>query len=310
MHCCAKHVTPSSCCLPRHCCTTHASSLCKLLFLSLTLPPNLLPAAIHIRSCLLHHPAFAGEASGPGKGLVAVLADPSLSGHQSQQSGGSGARSAGSDKWPFVVIVPEDKDAVQLVGLSSRWLHRLIGGGDADVGDDDVAPQQGGGVPLPALTRRESAAVTASGGIQRASSSTVVHMPPGVVSGEARAACDNEVDALPLSALLAAVGRLLPLPQLPPKRAAASSGDGGGGGDDPEAREGVLVHLAAVVLLQDAAEQCKVRKDWGAWCRCRVLPEVRACLADGLPRFTLPCCPRFSLSPFPARMQAASLEMV
>ena len=282
----------------------------KLLFLYLTLPPNL-PAAIHIRQQLLHHPAFVGEVNGPGKGLISVLADPSsLSGHQSQEGGGSGARSAGSDKWPFVVTVPEDKDAVQLVGLSSRWLHRLIGGGDADVGDDDVAPQQGGGVPLPALTRRESAAVTASGGIQRARSSTAVHMPPGVVSGEARAACDNEVDALPLSALLAAVGRLLPLPQLPPKRAAASSGDGGGGGDDPEAREGVLVHLAAVVLLQDAAEQCKVRKDWGAWCRCRVLPEVRACLADGLPRFTLPCCPRFSLSPFPARMQAASLEMV
>ena len=227
---------------------------------SLSLAVHSPSAALYVRNQLLHHPAFVGEANGPGKGLVAVLADPSSSssGQQSQQGSIAGAYIGESDKWPFVIACSHEafNNGLQLVGLSSRWLSRLIGGGEEGTGDGVASQQSGGsGLSTPAPSRQGSAAVTAGGGIQCASCSAAVHTPPGAGGSGALAACD--VDELPLSALLAAVGRLLPLPQLPPKAGASS------GGDDPEARERVVAHLAAVVLLQDAAEQCRIgtRKD-------------------------------------------------
>ena len=188
-----------------------------------------------------------------------MLADPS-SGQQSQQGGGAGAYATGSDNWPFVIAYSHDGNGTQLVGLSSRWLSRLVGGGEEGTGDGVASQQSGGsGLTSPALPRQGSAAVTASSIIQ-CTSSSAVHVAPGVGGREAQAAGD--VDALPLRALLATVDRLLPLPQLPPKKAAPSSAGGGGSGS-LEARERVVAHLAAVVLLQDAAEQCRGKVELG-----------------------------------------------
>lgn len=152
-----------------------------------------------------------------------MLADPVAS------QGGSGAFAAGSERWPFVVnTFPTDGQATQLVGLSSRWLLRLMGERDAGQGlSSDIA---------------------------------------------GAAAASAVPDALPLSTLLAAVDRLLPLPQLPKK------GDQKGGAssacDGPEAaREKVVVHLAAAVLLQDAADQCGWERDWGDGCSGRGTAE-------------------------------------
>ena len=226
---------------------------------SLSLAVHSPSAALYVRNQLLHHPAFVGEANGPGKGLVAVLADPSSSssGQQSQQGSIAGAYIGESDKWPFVIACSHEafNNGLQLVGLSSRWLSRLIrgsGGGDAGHVDASQLDGGGGGGPLSALSQRESTAVNTNG-------ITAVHTPPGVGGSEANA-LPLDVDALPLSSLLAAVGRLLPLPQLPPKaggqKATASSGC-----LDPEARERVVAHVAAVVLLRDAAAQCRVGKE-------------------------------------------------
>ena len=147
-----------------------------------------------------------------------MLVDPSSTGQ-----GGSGAFAAGLDRWPFVVIFPEIHNASHSVGLSSKWLLRLLTGGEGGRHGDAAA--------------------------------------------EAPAGPGDAAAALPLVALLAAVDRFLPLPPLSKTGGPRQQGPSASASDcdDPEARERIVAHLAAVVLLQDAAEQCRAGKSfcWG-----------------------------------------------
>ena len=208
--------------------------LCHATLFPPHLTPNLLSAAFNVRHHLLNHPAFAGEANGPGKGLVPVLADPSSSSSGQQQGGGTGrAYAAGSDNWPFGVTYSNDGNGTQLVGLSSRWLLRLIEGGDGE-SVDGLSP----GGPPPALPRRESAPVTGSSGIQCASS-TAVHMAARVAGSEAhevvRPAADTSAPATTTACAAAPVSR--PIVRVTSRRillVTSAAGSHYAGGDAPK----------------------------------------------------------------------------
>lgn len=207
---------------------------------SLTHSSSPLPAANRVRECLLNHPAFAGQAEGPGKGLLTVLTDPA-SGCQQRQGSGYGA-APGSDTWPFVVIAGKG-GAVHTIGLSARWLWRVAAATAAATanGRDDINI---GAAPA----RTPVASTAAAAGFSTKSERCATSGPAAVLPSPPGAWVDSSSPSLPLGTLLAAVGRLLPLPRLPsppsPSSAAAA---------DESFRESLVTHLAATAILEAIA---------------------------------------------------------
>ena len=126
------------------------------------------------------------------------------------------------------------------------------------------------------MVRRTAATETASLPIRRPregrGAGLPTALPPGLPAGQPQSpACGGSPAAvLPLSALLAAAGRLLPLPARPGDATSPPSQL-----DEGQAREQLLVNLSATAVLQAvAAEGCRFGRDglvgrgWvdvGAW---------------------------------------------